>query len=123
VPPLTKKHMRRIVVCGSRNWTDGDLVWSVLEVLRHPVEIIHGDAPGADRIAAEIAEEQGFRVTAVPAEWDRYGRSAGMKRNVQMLEMNPSIVIAFWDGKSRGTAHTVREARKRGIPVLVVSSA
>lgn len=97
------------------------MVWDVLEILRHPVEIVHGNAPGADRIAAQAADDQGFKVTAIPAEWDRYGKSAGMKRNVQMLEMEPSIVIAFWDGKSRGTAHTIREARKRGIPVLVVS--
>lgn len=81
---------------------------------------MHGDAHGPDRLAASYAEGLGFEVEDYPADWKRNGRRAGILRNLDMLEAKPDLVIAFWDGKSRGTNHTISEARKRGIPVEVI---
>lgn len=114
--------MRKILICGSRNWSDRPTVRKVLRQIKHPCEIIHGNAQGADKIGAEIAAALDFSVTAVFPDWERYGKSAGLKRNIAMLEMKPEIVIAFWDGKSRGTQHTITQARQQGIPVLVVEA-
>jgi len=85
-------------------------------------EVIAGGARGADSIAANFAKGLGLTVREFPADWIVYGRSAGFRRNVEMLDQEPDLVIAFWDGKSTGTAHTRREAEKRGIPVEVIQA-
>jgi ABC-type sugar transport system substrate-binding protein len=51
------------------------------------------------------------------ADWDQFGKRAGYLRNEQMLNQHPTAVWAFWDGQSRGTLHTMREARKRKLPM------
>ena len=110
----------RVLVCGSRTYLNGDRIRERLAQLPTGSTIIAGAARGADTIAANAGRSLGYDVIEVPADWDRYGKSAGLRRNVQMLEMSPDLVIAFWDGDSRGTAHTMREARSRGITVEVV---
>ena len=84
--------------------------------------IVHGGAPGADRTAGFLADDFGFAVEEHPAEWEKHGKRAGFLRNVEMLESGVDLVLAFWDGASRGTKHMIDEARKRGIPVEVVTS-
>jgi SLOG family YspA-like protein len=111
-----------IVVCGSRGFTDYAIIRRELATLLHHRKIIHGGANGADSIAGEVATGLGFEVEVMKAEWDKYGRRAGYLRNIAMLDRDPAAVIAFWDGQSKGTAHTIREAEKRGIPVVIVRS-
>lgn len=99
-----------------------------MRLLRLPpnATIIHGDAAGADKTAAWLAEDFGFSVEAFPvtdSDWQQYGKRAGILRNLTMLDTEPDLVLAFWDGKSKGTRHTIEEARKRGIPVEVVGVA
>lgn len=90
--------------------------------------VIHGDAGGADRIAAAAAKRVGLMVMSVPAHWEQhtqdckcrghgYCREAGKRRNLEMLDMKPDFVIAFWNGSSGGTLHTITNARERGIEV------
>jgi hypothetical protein len=70
------------------------------------------------------AECNNVPVTEMPADWNKHGKRAGFIRNIEMLDMlNPveDIVIAFWDGESRGTMHTVDNARERGIPCFVIT--
>lgn len=78
-----------------------------------------GLARGADTLGTHYARERGIQVLEFPADWERLGRRAGMVRNLQMLEA-ADAVVAFWDGQSRGTAHTIGEAKKRGLPLRVV---
>lgn len=77
--------------------------------------IIHGAARGADTLAGEEALDLGFWVQRFPADWKRHGRGAGFKRNLEMLDRDPDLVIAF--GQGRGTNHTVSKAQERGIVV------
>lgn len=84
--------------------------------------VIHGDARGADRLADHAARGLGLKVEPYPADWSRYGKRAGILRNLEMLDSNPTTVIAFWDGESRGTQHTIDEARKRGIRLWIVKA-
>lgn len=112
----------RVLVCGSRDFEPESRIVTAIGRLPSSVTIIHGDARGADRIAARVAESLGMNVEAYPADWKKYGRRAGIERNLLMLDgADPDYVIAFWDGKSRGTAHTIREAEKRGLLVEVIS--
>lgn len=110
----------RVLVCGSRSLRDGETRLAIrkrLEKLPSGSEVLHGGAQGADTMAAEAALELGLRSSCFPADWRRHGRRAGIVRNVEMLNAQPDLVLAYWDGESAGTAHTVAEARRRGIPV------
>lgn len=112
----------RVIVCGSRRWHDRELIASVLYDLvmvrgwKYPV-IVHGAARGADRIAGEEAGKAGLRTEEHPADWDRYGKRAGLIRNEEMGVLGADLCIAFWDGQSTGTAHMLAVANKHGIPV------
>lgn len=84
--------------------------------------VMHGGARGPDRLAGAYAESLGFEVEEYRADWKGLGKRAGIIRNLDMLDAGPELVIAFWDGESAGTKHTITEARKRGIPVEEIHS-
>jgi hypothetical protein len=123
----------RLLVCGSRTWTDSVLLAHAVEQVvadhgqdRAGVVLIEGDARGADRLAGALAKARGWELEVYAADWQRHGRTAGMRRNAWMLrEGRPERVIAFSDDltASRGTADMVRRAHSTGLPVLVVSHA
>lgn len=112
----------RVVVCGDRNWTDRNRIFRAFSKLPLDTEIIHGACRGADIIAGEVAKQLGLKVREFPADWSK-GKAAGPIRNRQMLDEKPDFVIAFHPNlaTSKGTADTVREAKRRGIKVLVIS--
>jgi hypothetical protein len=109
-----------VLVCGSRDWRDGDAIEQRLRLLPRGATVMHGGARGADRLAGTIADALGFDVHEYPADWDRYGRSAGAMRSLEMLDAGPDLVLAFWKDGSKGTALTIAEASKRGIDVQLV---
>lgn len=110
----------KVLVCGSRDFRDHLAVIRRLDQFERGTHIIHGGCRGADQIAGTIANKLGMAVTEFPADWKNLGRSAGFRRNLAMLDEKPDLVVAFWKDGSTGTAHTVREAQKRGIPVEVI---
>ncbi len=118
----------RVLVCGSRSRStklDKFGVWNHLDTVHRdlsPIEvIIQGDCYGPDIFAKEWAIDRKIAHLDFPADWKTHDKSAGFKRNVQMLdEGKPTLVLAFWDGQSRGTKHTIDEAKKRGIEVQIV---
>ena len=110
----------RVLVCGSRGWFDEDLMAKVLGDLRLTSAdvIVEGCARGADRIAERIATTFRIRLEHHPVDWLK-GRFSGLLRNMKMLDSDIDLVLAFWDGESRGTDFTIHEARRRKIPVKV----
>lgn len=110
-----------VLVCGSRNWMDAGIVRDRLsELPREELVILHGSARGADNIAHWWAVDHRVQVRPFPAQWETHGKRAGFIRNIEMLDEDPDLVIAFWDGTSRGTLHTINSAQARGIPVEVI---
>lgn len=107
----------RVLVCGGRDFKDFDRVVVVLDNLDPPATlIIHGGAPGADQCAGAWAERRGIPTLRFPAEWEKYGRRAGPRRNQRMLdEGKPDLVVAFPGG--RGTADMLARADKAGVVV------
>ncbi len=81
--------------------------------------IISGGAVGVDTLAAEYAREAGIPLTEFRPDYERYGRSAPLRRNSRIVAA-ADVVLAFWDGKSRGTMDTVRKARAAGKPCTVI---
>lgn len=114
--------MKRVLVCGDRNWTNGRLIREHLQVLGAEV-VIEGEASGADSLARKAAEELGLEVVPFPANWKKFGRAAGPIRNQLMLdEGKPTYVLAFHNDieHSKGTKDMVARARKAHIPVREV---
>jgi len=98
----------RVLVCGSRNYCEAGIVDHVLSRLQIST-LIHGGATGADTLAGEWATKRGIPTEVYPAEWRKYGNSAGPLRNARMLkEGKPDLVIAFPGG--RGTRDMVKQA-------------
>ena len=87
--------------------------------MTHDIIIISGTARGADTLGEQYAREWGFKLQQFPADWKSCGKTAGIIRNVQMAD-NADALIAFWDGKSRGTAHMINTAKKKRLPVRIV---
>jgi hypothetical protein len=113
----------RLLVTGSRTWTDTPAIEQALAVIldRHPegVLLVHGACPrGADAItAAYAARTPGYQIEAHPADWRRYGRAAGHRRNAEMIALGADGCAAFIRGDSPGSTSAVRMARAAGIPV------
>jgi len=109
---------KRILVCGGREFREIDYLNVTLDVLRPTMAVlIHGCAPGADTLADLWAERNKVIVIRFPADWKRYGRGAGPKRNAEMIkDGKPDLVVAFPGGS--GTADLKRRARLAGIPIL-----
>ena len=112
----------RVLVCGGRDFVDYEQVGEVLDRIHAETPIfaiIHGNARGADTCAdvwATRRKADGVRCWPFPAQWSKYGKAAGPRRNQTMLGMKPDLVVAFPGGS--GTADMVRRAEAAGIPVL-----
>jgi hypothetical protein len=112
-----------ILCCGSRTWYNIELIQETLIKYSNDSLVIHGNAAGADQLSGAVAKQLGMKVKVYPADWKTYGRVAGLMRNIQMLdEEEPNLVIAFWDGRSKGTTHTIREANERMIDTLIIKA-
>jgi hypothetical protein len=112
----------RVLVTGGRDYGNEDHVFHTLDGLHEGIDpitcLIQGGASGADYLARLWAMDNNIdeRIT-VKAEWEKYGPSAGPRRNEKMLaEYRPDLVVAFPGGK--GTAHMVSIAKKAGVRVL-----
>jgi hypothetical protein len=113
----------KVLVCGSRDWNDADAIRDRLALIPYvqpevPL-VIHGAARGADQMADDAARSLGMSVKRFPADWEQHGKRAGILRNLAMLDERPDLVLAFQRDGSRGTQHTINEARRRGISVEV----
>lgn len=107
----------KVLVCGGRDYSNWQRVYDTLDDCDVTL-LIQGGAAGADRHARCWAEDRRVPFLQVPAQWERYGRSAGVLRNAQMLDHEPDLVIAFPGGP--GTADMVRRARARNVTVREV---
>jgi len=109
----------RILVCGGRKYGDRYAVAMALAYLakgREDVTLVHGDCRGADRLAAKVARDWGWKVEPHPADTKRYGSPQAFHvRNQEMVDAGADLLVAFPGGN--GTADCTRRARKAGIRV------
>lgn len=110
----------KVLVTGSRDYLSPERVKERIDQLPPHSTVIHGGARGPDSVAGIYAACTGHRVLTFKADWEAHGKKAGVIRNLLMLDEQPDLVIAFWDGSSRGTAHTIKEAQRRGIKVEII---
>lgn len=108
-------------IVGSRIFPTDDLVLvdRVVDVLPPDTTIVSGGAVGVDRRAVERGKMRGMQTIVVLPDWNQFGRQAGPIRNKEIVRLS-DYLVAFWDGKSRGTLHTIKRAEQVGKVVLVV---
>jgi len=129
--------MQKLAVVGSRSFNDYAFLSQVLDRYRQrygEIEIITGGADGADTLAERYATEHHLVLTVFPADWTnlsapdavirmrrdgtQYDARAGLRRNLKIVAAC-DVLIAFWDGSSTGTRHSIKYARKEGKTVYV----
>jgi predicted Rossmann-fold nucleotide-binding protein len=107
-----------VAIVGSQEFPDLEAVRTLVRGLPEGSVVVSGGARGVDRTAEEAARERGLEVVVIRANWKKFGRSAGMRRNPQIVA-GADEVHAFWDGFSNGTANTIAVARRNGQTVVV----
>ncbi len=105
----------KVAVIGSRNFTIANLACYLPE---KTTEIVSGGAKGIDSCAREYAKQNGIPLTEFLPKYNHFGKSAPLKRNIEIVEY-ADIVIAFWDGKSRGTKFTIDYCVKQNKEVMI----
>jgi hypothetical protein len=114
----------RILITGSRNWDDTDLIHAALATAcfeNVPAVLVHGACPtGADALASRWVRQHrviGLTEELHPAQWRWHGKAAGPRRNAHMVSLGADVCLAFIKDGSRGASHTARIAEQAGIPV------
>lgn len=113
-----------LIIAGGREFNDVDLMYATLEPFRTQIdEVVSGHARGADKMGEMWAHEHNIPVKLFPAQWNIGGgkvdKMAGFKRNKDMAKYG-TMLIAFWDGQSRGTGHMIRTMYEFGKPVKII---
>lgn len=114
-----------VIVCGSRTWEDKLRIKSILNSVKDKIEIVvAGGARGADRLAEESCKELGIKCKVMKADWDRHGKSAGYRRNEEMLKYimkypNKAVLAFRMPGESKGTDHMIKISKEAGVLVKV----
>lgn len=104
----------KVIIAGSRTFNDYEYLKQSLKELNLDItEIVCGEAKGADTLGRRYGEENNIPIKSFPAQWDLYGKSAGYIRNSQMGDY-ADYLVAFWDGKSKGTFNMIEYMRKKG---------
>lgn len=105
-----------VCICGSR-----DITYINLDLFIDPNHvgcIVEGAAKGVDTLARNWAKRNKIEFVEYPAQWKIYGKEAGLIRNKEMIDFS-DVVIAFWDGRSKGTLSSIKYAKELGIPCYV----
>jgi len=114
----------RLIIAGGRDFNDYNLLCDevtsfILDCEQEEVIILSGLAKGADTLGGQFAAECDYPLEGYAAQWNTYGRSAGIRRN-KLMAKSATHLIAFWDGKSRGTMHMIDYAAEKDLRVRVV---
>ena len=115
----------RVIIAGSRNFNNYEILKKECDAFlldkkkKYNIIIISGGARGADFSGEKYAQDEGFSLEKLPANWNKFGKSAGFKRNEQMAEVADAL-IAFWDGKSHGTKHMIEIMENKKLLVKVI---
>lgn len=111
----------KIAIIGSRECGNINLERELVkrfEILKNDT-IISGGARGIDTLAAQFARKHGIKLLEFRPDYATYGRGATFVRNRLMVDM-ADVVVAFWNGSSRGTKYTFEYAKKKYVPVVII---
>jgi hypothetical protein len=118
--------MFKVIIAGGRDFNDYDLLVKVCDHMLSnkindnniDIEIVSGNANGADKLGEKYAIERNFKLKLFPADWITYNKSAGYIRNKQMSEYADAL-ICFWDGFSKGSKHMIDLASQKNLKIKI----
>jgi len=109
----------RTIIAGSRGVSDYNIIVNAIKNSNFNIEeVISGNARGVDKLGEKWAIENNIKLKIFPANWNKFGKSAGYIRNVEMADYANSL-IAIWDGKSKGTKMMIAQGKVKGLKVFV----
>lgn len=111
----------KVIIAGTRTFNNYPLLSTYCDFIlqnKFEITIVSGTAKGADKLGEQYAKSKGYPITQFKPDWDTFGKAAGYRRNSEMAQHSDAL-IAFWDGKSKGTKHMIDIARKEGLKVRV----
>ena len=108
----------KVAIIGSRGLQVNDLGKYLPQ---GTTEIVSGGARGIDTCVREYALANGIRLTEFLPQYEKYGRAAPLKRNVQIVEYSDEV-LAFWDGRSRGTRYVIEQCNRKNKKVTVIKT-
>jgi len=120
----------KIAVVGSREFKDMDEARNIIYEMFNPLErvthadLVSGGAKGIDQLAEDVVDglnkdyDNTIKKIIYKPDWNKYGKSAGFIRN-KLIINEADFVLAIWDGKSKGTKHSIDLAIKKGIPINI----
>lgn len=109
----------KVAVIGSRTFNDYELLRQTLSKLEITL-VVSGGAKGADSLGEEYANANNIPTKIFLPDWEKYGKSAGMLRNSDIIN-EAEIIVAFWDGESKGCKDAIAKANKLNKKVLIIS--
>lgn len=117
----------KVIIAGSRTFNDyilldevvSSILNSMVNIPMNNFEIVSGGARGADKLGEVYATKNNFKLRIFPADWLNLGRKAGYIRNEEMAKY-ADVLIAFWDGESKGTKHMIDLAKKYNLKVTII---
>lgn len=120
----------RILITGSRAWLDSESIeaWLIQKVHEYTIDeckvtLVSGHCPtGVDKLGELIAKKLGWNIELHPADWNKYGKSAGFKRNQVMVDLGADMVLAFIKDESKGASHTASAAINAGLYTSIFST-
>ena len=113
----------KIIIAGSRNFTNYKKLSEACDHFlqnQTTIEIVSGaHYKGADKLGELYAKGKGYKITQFSADWNKFGRASGPKRNKEMAHYAVAL-IAFWDGKSKGTKHMIAHAKSNHLKIEII---
>ncbi len=109
----------KVIIAGSRSINSMEELEAAIAASGFTIsEVVCGCANGVDTLGEWWAKKNEIPVTYFPAEWGKYGKTAGFKRNAEMANYGEAL-IALWDGASNGTRNMVNQAKIKNLPVFL----
>jgi predicted Rossmann fold nucleotide-binding protein DprA/Smf involved in DNA uptake len=112
----------RVAIVGSRRFSEPERVSDYVNALPPRASIITGSASGVDAAATKAARIRGIAVQVMPAGFDELADERKSAARNQRLVDACDVLVAFWDGNSKGTRSTVDRALSAGKEVHVFIS-
>ena len=109
----------KVIIAGSREITQPEVIARAVAASGFTItEVVSGGARGVDQLGEAWAQAHHIPLTRMPADWERYGKGAGCRRNAEMAAYADACLVC-WNGVSRGADHMAKTARQQGLPTYV----
>ncbi len=109
----------KVGVIGGRDFNNYELVKETLSKIDITL-LVSGGARGADSLGWKYAVENKIEVKIFLPNWDKFGKVAGFLRNTEIVNES-ELIVAFWDGESKGTADSIEKAKKQNKKIIIIN--